>query len=135
MRYSEQFMEHIEYAFRHRQGKPRGTHDDRRCGRRCRRAVHEVLICALHSHQPVGGAEGIGHRGLFAFRQGGPGQVHPQLRDAIIQAGVHLPEIVQNVQVQPAQIVKAVLQDANGGHRAEPHGVGLHDGTSARVAC
>ncbi|CAN4015632.1 Phage gp6-like head-tail connector protein, partial [Dysosmobacter welbionis] len=24
--------------------------------------------------------------------------------------------------------VKAVLQDANGGHRAEPHGVGLHDG-------
>ena len=46
----------------------------------------------------------------------------------VVQAGVRLPQVVQHVPVQPAQVVEAVLQDPDGGHLPELGRVGLHHG-------
>ena len=75
----------------------------------------------------MGGTKGIGHRRLLASAQPGLGQIHPQLRNVFIETTVHIPQILQHLEIQRSQVVKILCGKVQGRNAGEAHRPGLLD--------
>ena len=88
----------------------------------------DLLQSAGDGHQAVGVPKHPGQGGFLTLGQvGEAGEIHPQLLQPCVEGSIYLPQVGQHLEIQPAAVIRRLLQHGHAGHMAELGGIGLQN--------